>query len=177
MDTHLGVYILPFVIVLAGVVAVGVGCTWVIIKTAGNLWKRLVLGVGGVLAMLGVATVLIMAMFHFNPSFADTFRIYAYTKLAMSKDPFLFADQEFHPVLMMRDVANKDGKITQISHPNPNYPTLVAMFASGKYIEADMIDDVFTIPRTPAGSLPRVIDTSLWWALTTNIHNLVSSAN
>ncbi len=177
MTAQLGTNYLPLAVGLPILALAAIGIGWMIKKNIAATWKRIVMAVVGIFALFGLAAVLLIASFHANISFADTFRIYAYTALAPSGDPFQFAREEFHPVLMMRDVANVDGTVTQISHPNPDYPTLIAIFAPGKYIEADMKDDAFTIPSIEAGSLPRVIKTSLWWALTSNIHNLVSSAN
>lgn len=174
MNTYLATYLTPAIVLVSSCVIVAIVIGWVLVRSTLSNTKRILLLGSGLLAIVGCAAIVTCVLFRTNPSFADTFRIYGYTKLAPAGDPFTFSEGEFHPTLTMRDVVKINGEVRFGTHPNPDYPTLVALFAPGKYIEADMIDNVLTIPATPDGSLPRVINTSLWWAFTKNIRNVVS---
>lgn len=175
MEAQLTTNPIPLFILLPILIIVAVGTGWLIVKTRINLWKRLVLAVGGIFALFGFAILLFVVYYHVSHTFAGTFKFYAYSALAPDGDPFEKSNVDSQPVIMMRDVASSDGAVRLLYHPNPESPIIVYLFTQGKYITADLQDDALTIPDTKPGSLPRVINTSLWWALTKNIYNETSS--
>ena len=127
--------------------------------------------------LFGFAIILVGFYYHLSPTFASTFRFYAYTALAPKDDPFQVSEGDYRPILMLRDVTKKNGEVSLLYHPNPDYPTLVSIFTQGKFIEANLYNDILSIPNTEAGSLPRVTKTSLWWALTKDLGSQISTAD
>lgn len=174
METHLVTNWIPLGVLLPILIIVSAGIVWLIAKANVVLWKRATLSVGGFFAIFGFAIALFIVYYHISTVFSDTFKFYAYSTFAPAGDPFekLNSNQR---VVMMREVANNDGEVSLLYHPNPEVATVVYLFTPGKYITADLKDDVLTIPEVDADDLPRVINTSLWWALTKNIYNVVSS--
>ncbi len=175
MDTHLGTNSIPMFVLLPILLIIAVGMGWMIVRAHVALWKRIALIVGGLFALFGMAVFMVTVYYKVSPNFASTFRFYAYTALAPAGDPFQTPNKDYRQALILREVVNKDGVISFLNPPNPSYPAMVAIFAPGKYIEADLTGDTLTIPPPPQDSLGRVTKTSLWWALTKDLTNIVSN--
>ncbi len=155
--------IFPILIIVAA------GIIWFVVKTRATPLKRTGLAVGALFTFVGFAVVLFSIYYQFDKVFATSFQFYSYAALAPKGDPFLEHDGYTGRILMVRDVLHKDGQVVILNHPNPDYPTEVALYTPGKYIQAQVKDNIVTIPADTSTSLPRVIRTSLWWALTKDI--------
>lgn len=175
MNTYLGtntffLYILLpiFILALAGV-------AWLVMRVRVTAWKKVGLTVCGLFALLGFYGTVLCIYYKTSPTFAGTFRFYAYSALAPAADPFETPNNDYRQALVLREVVNKNGVISFLKHPNPDYPTIVTVFAPGKFIEADLNGDTLIIPTPPQDSLGVVTKTSLWWAMTKDLTNIVSN--
>ena len=140
-------------------------------------WKRVAIAAGSIFAFIGFMVVVLGVYYRVNSTFASSFKFYAYSALAPDRrDPFVehASDQS---ILMLRGVGYSDGEVRLLYHPNPDYPTLVYLFTPGKFITADLKNDVLTIPEVTNGNSSRVEHTSLWWALTKNLYRIEMPTN
>jgi hypothetical protein len=175
METHLGTNPIPLFVLLPIWVVAAASIVWTILKTQVKLWRRLALAGGGLLALFGFAVLLVGFYYKISPTFANTFRFYVYSALAPNKrDPFNNQNSN-QSVIMMRSVGYSHGELRLQYNPNPDYPTIVYLFTPGKIITADLKNDTLTVPTKESGSMPRILHSSLWWALTQSINNEVSS--
>jgi hypothetical protein len=154
-----------FVLTIAGMV-------WFIVKTQTTVWKKVALSVGGLFALVGFISTILCVYYKTSPTFAGTFRFYAYSALAPAGDPFQTPNNNYRQALVLREVVNKDGIISFLKHPNPNYPSYVYLFAPGKFTYTELRDDMLTVPAAPQ---PNTTHTSLWWALTKDLSKDVYS--
>lgn len=177
MEAELGKNWIPLLVLLPIVIIVAVLIVWFISRTQISRWMRVVLGVGGFFALFGFTVALLAVYYQLSSTFAGTFRFYAYSAFAPEGDPFAMQGEGYQSALMLRGVANTNGEITLLNHLNSEFPTIVYVFTPGKFITADLQDDVLTIPATEPGALPRVIATSLWWALTKDLSSEVSAVD
>lgn len=152
------------------------GITWFIFKLNASRWRRVGATAIGVFAFIGFSVVVLGVYFQTNKTFASSFRFYGYSALAEA-DPFNTENGELSPTLMRWGVRNEDGAYKLYYHPNPEAPTESLIFAPGKYIMAQLKDDVLTIPKDIPNSEPRITHTSLWWALTKDLYRLNTSSN
>lgn len=173
MEAELGNNLIPLLGLLPVWVIVAAVIGWMVLKMGTSLWRRVMLVGGGVLALLGLAVLLVGVYYQVSPEFADTFKFYAYSALAPGGDPFKDTGNT-QTVLIAAEVQVADGSVQLYRHPDPESPTIVTVFVPNRFIGVDLKGDTLTIPATEAGSLPRSIDTSLWWALTKNINSVVS---
>lgn len=176
MEAELGMNWVPLFVLFPIVIIAIVVITWFVAKAHVTAWKRVILSIGGIFSIFGFVVTLFVLYYQLSPTFAGTFRFYAYTVFAPEGDPFEMQEEGYQPALMLRGVANTGGEVTLLNHPDPEFPTIVYLFTPGKFITTDLQDDVLSIPITQPGSLPRVISTSLWWALSKDIFSEVSSA-
>jgi hypothetical protein len=172
MDPHLGTntfflyVLLPiFILALAGV-------TWVITRMRLNVWKKLGFAIAGLFALLGFYGATICIYYKASPTFASTLQFYAYSVLAPAGDAFQTPNNSYQQVLVMREVKNKDGVISFLKHPNPDYPAYVYLFAPGKFVYTELRGDTLAVPTAPQ---PSTTNTSLWWALTKDISKYVAT--
>jgi hypothetical protein len=177
METHLGTNLVTWLAIFPVLIIVAVGIIWYLLKARGSPVKRIALIAGGIFAFIGFTVILLGVYYHLNPTFAIAFQFYTYSNLAPKADPFLQSDGYAGNILMMREVLNNDGRITLLSHPNQESPIEVSIFTPGRYIQGQLLNDVLTIPQDSEGSLPRVMKTSLWWALTKDLYTMTGSAN
>ncbi|MEK7631870.1 MAG: hypothetical protein AAB445_03320 [Patescibacteria group bacterium] len=173
MDPQLGTntfflyVLLPiFILALAGVV-------WMVVKMHATAWKKLGFAIAGLFALLGFYGAVLCVYYKASHTFAGTFQFYAYSALAPAGDAFQTPNNNYQQVMVMREVKNKDGVISFLKHPNPDYPAYVYLFAPGKFTYVEVKDDTLTVPAAP---LPSTTRTSLWWALTKDLSKLVASA-
>ena len=177
MESRLGLNPTLLSILLPILIIAALAIIWLIAKARLSLWRRIAFVAGGLFALFGFAVAFLIVYYQISPIFADTFRFYAYSALAPAGDPFQKSENGYQTVIMMREVSHQDGRVSLLYHPNPEWPTIVYLFTPGKFITADLKNDTLTIPAVETGSLPMVIPTSLWWALTRNIHSQVSSVD
>lgn len=174
MSTYLGTNTFFLSVLLPVFILALVGIVWLVVRAHVTPWKKIGLAIGGLFALLGFYGAVLCVYYKTNANFAGTFRFYAYSALAPAGNPFETPNNDYRQALVLREVVNKDGVISFLKHPNPNYPTTVAVFAPGKFIEADLNNDTLTVPPPPQDSTGVVTHTSLWWALTKNLSNLIS---
>lgn len=172
MEPQLGTNLIPLLVLLPLTLIVAIGIGWLIAKTKVERWKRISFSIVGVFAVFGFAVAIVTIYFNMSSQFADTFNYYAYSALAPGNDPFQDTTNEAEPVLMIRDVWTGDKAGELVSVPNPDLASIVYLFVPGKYITANLQNEKLTIPELPEGSEPPVTETSLWWALSKNIHKL-----
>lgn len=153
-----------FALALAGVV-------WFVVRAHVTAWKKIGLAIGGLFALLGFYGAALSTYYKTSPTFAGTFRFYAYSALAPTADPFQTPNKEYRQALLLREVVNKDGVISFLKHPNPDYPSYATLFAPGKFTYTELQGDTLTIPT----GTPSTTRTSLWWALTKDLSKLVES--
>lgn len=177
METHLGTNLITWIVIFPILTIAVVGLVWYILKTNGPPAKKMAMIAVGFFAFVGFSVIVLCIYYHSSPSFATTFRFYAYSTLAPKADPFLQSNGHAGDVLIMREVRNEDGRITLINHPNPESPIEISIFTPGKYIQGQLLNDVLTIPQDTNDSLPRIMKTSLWWALTKNIYSITGTVN
>lgn len=175
MDPYLATNTVFLYVLLPVFVIVAVLIGWLVVKAQVKPWRKTLLALGGLFAIVGFAVVTLCVYFHSSTSFANTFRYYAYSALAPAGDPFEKPNVS-QSTLALLGVANQNGSVHLQRLPNPDYPIIITLFTPGKFTEADLMGDVLTIPTREAGSLPRVTQTSLWWALTKNLQSVVYSA-
>jgi hypothetical protein len=173
MNAEFGMNWIPLAVLLPLTLIVAIGIGWLIAKLKIEKWKRITFGVVGVFAVFGFAVAIVTVYYNMSWQFANTFNYYAYSALAPGNDPFVETENEAEPVLMIRDVWTGDRVGEFANVPNPDFASIVYLFVPGKYITANYFqDEKLTIPEIPAGSMPAVTETSLWWALSKNIHKL-----
>lgn len=177
MESHLGTNWIPLAVLFPIVLLTVIGMGWLIAKLQIEKWKRITLGIVGFFAAFGFTVLLLTVYYHSSTEFSDTFRFYAYTALAPEGNPFDGASGNYQPLVMMRDVSAKNGDVEILTSPNPESGTFLYAFVPGKYMYVSLQDNILTIPDFGEGSEPPVIETSLWWALSKNIHELVASAS
>ncbi len=160
--------ILPLIAIVAALII------WFVARTKVSAGKKLALCALGIFAFVGFSVLTLCVYYHVNDHFAATFKYYAYSALAPdSRSPFDGEDHD-QSVLMIRVVRTENGEVSVLEHPNPYAPTLVELFLSGKFVTADMFNNVLTLPDD---DLDREVPTSLWWALTKDIYVQVGDAN
>jgi hypothetical protein len=175
MESQFGANITTWYVIFPILAIAAAAIFWFVVKIKVTPWKRVAMAVVSIFAFIGFAVVMLGVYYHVNKQFAGSFKFYAYSAFAPDqRDPFA-EHNTAQSVLMMREVGYSDGEVRMLYHPNPDYPTLVYLFVPGKFITADLKDNVLTIPEVDADSSPRVEPTSLWWALTKNLYSLVSS--
>ncbi len=177
METHLGTNLITWLVVFPILVIAAAGLVWHLLKTNWSSAKKIIMIAVGFFAYIGFSVIVLCVYYHLSPSFATTFRFYTYSTMAPKADPFLKSDGYAGNVLMMREVFKNDGRITLLTHPNLESPIEVSIFTPGRYIQGQLLNDVLTIPQDSEGSLPRIMKTSLWWALTKNLYTVVGSTN
>lgn len=175
MEPHLGANWIPLLVLLPLTLIVAIGIGWLIAKTKIEKWKRVTFSVVGIFAVFGFAVTIVTVYYNMSWQFANTFNYYAYSALAPGNDPFQDTTNEAEPVLMIQDVWTGDKAGEIINNPSPDFASIVYLFVPGKYITAHLQDEKLTIPDVPEGSMPAVAETSLWWALSKNIHKEVYS--
>lgn len=148
---------------------------WFIIKMKVTRSQRIGIAVVGAFAFFGFFFVSLMVYYHTNTTFAQSFKFYGYAALAPDSSPFSKPDGYTGRVLMTREVLKQGNQITLLNHPNPTSPTEVAVFAHGKYIQAQLMDTKLSVPKDTPGSLPRVVNISLFWALTKSLLRINAS--
>lgn len=160
--------IFPILVIIAALIILFV------VKMKTTAWKRTVIAIGGLFAFIGLTVVIFSVYYHTSTVFSNTFKFYALSTFSISEnDPFT-ATNNYQSVIMTRGLQNDNGEVKLASHPNPYAPTPTYLFVSGKFIIADLFNDVLTIPDD---DLKRVEQTSLWWALTKNIFKGVYDAS
>lgn len=176
MEPHVGTNWIPLLVLLPIILIVAIGIGWLVAKTKVEKWKRISFGVVGIFAVFGFAVAIITVYYNMSWQFANTFNFYAYSALAPGNNPFQDTINEAEPVLMIRDVWTGDRAGEFANVPNPDFASIVYVFVPGKYITANYFqNEKLTIPEVPAGSMPAVTETSLWWAFFRNIHEAVYS--
>jgi hypothetical protein len=183
MQANLGLNYVSFAVIMPLILIAVVVLIIFIIKSKGSLWKRISLIVGSFFTLIGFTFVLLGVYFYLSPTFANSFRFYAYTAfaptyatfvptytaVATNSNPFTQSDGYIGRILMMRDVMRTNGQLTVLDHPNASVATVVSLFVPGQYIQGQLMDNVLSIPEDTSGSLPSVTKTSLWWALTRDL--------
>lgn len=172
MEPHLGTNWIPLVVLLPLALIVAIGIGWLIAKTKVEKWKRVTFGIVGIFAVFGFAITIVTIYYNISSQFAGTFNFYAYSALAPGKDPFQDTTNETEPVLMIRDVWAKGRTGELVKFPNPDGELVTYLFVPGKFIEARLKDNTLNIPKTEKGGLPAITKTSLWWALSKDLHKL-----
>ncbi|MEK7570249.1 MAG: hypothetical protein AAB515_02310 [Patescibacteria group bacterium] len=170
MDPNLGTNTFFLYVLLPIFILAFAGVVWMIVKVRVTAWKKTGLAIAGLFALLGFYGATLCVYYKASPTFAGTFRFYAYSALAPASDPFQTPNNDYRQALFLREVVNKDGAINFLKHPNPDYPAYVYLFAPGKFTYAELQDDTLTIPAAP---LPSTTKTSLWWALTKDLSKYV----
>jgi hypothetical protein len=172
MESQLGTNMMTWYVIFPILVIAAAAIVWFVVKMQVAPCKRVAIVAISLFAFIGFAVVVLGVYYQINKPFAGSFKFYAYSTLAPDqRDPFTEHNTE-QSVLMMRAVGYGDGEVRTLYHQNPDYPTLVYLFVPGKFITADLLNDVLTIPEVDADSFPRVEHTSLWWALTKDPYKL-----
>ncbi|MFA6098046.1 MAG: hypothetical protein WCV50_04575 [Patescibacteria group bacterium] len=173
MESQFGTNTTTFYIILPILVIAAVAIVWFVLKLKMTPWQRVAITVGSLFAFLGFAVVVLGVYYQVNEPFASSFKFYAFTAFAPDqRDPFT-EHSETQSVLMMRTVGFSDGEVRTQYHPNPYAPTITYLFVPGKFITANLQDNVLTyfINKEEA-----VENTSLWWALTKDMQTMTSDA-
>ncbi len=176
MGAQLGSNIVTWFVIFPLLIIIAVGIVWFIVKLQATPWKRTGIAVASLFAFVGFAAVLLGLYYHVNSTFAESFKFYGYSALAPKGNPFQESDGYTGRILMTREVLKKDRQVNLLNHPNPASPTEVSMFTPGQYIQAQIQDAIVAIPTDTSASLPRVIKTSLWWALTKDLSKINQTA-
>ncbi|MFA6272189.1 MAG: hypothetical protein WC693_03710 [Patescibacteria group bacterium] len=166
MQANLGLNYVSIAVIMPLILIAAVVLIIFIIKSKGSLWKRISLIVGSFFTLVGFTFVLLGIYFYLSPTFANSFRFYAYTAVAQNSNPFTESDGYIGRVLMIRDVMRTNGQLTVLNHPNPSAATAVSLFVPGQYIQGQLQDSVLSIPKDSPESVTK---TSLWWALTRDL--------
>ncbi len=145
-----------------------------VVKIKTTAWKRTAIAVGGLFAFIGFTVVVFGVYYQTSTVFSNTFKYYALSAFSISEnDPFT-ATNNFQSVIMMREVQNDKGEVKLFSLPNPYAPTTTTLFVRGKFITANLQNNVLTYLENEETA---VENTSLWWALTKNIYTAVYDAS
>lgn len=172
MGTQFGTNIITWYVIFPILLIVASCVIWFVVKLRVTLWKRVAFAVGSLFALIGFAVVVLGVYYQASTTFASSLKFYTYSTFAPDKrDPFETHSSD-QPVLMMRDVGYSNGEVRLLHHPNPEVATIVYLFTPGKFITADLKNDVLTIPEVQIGNSPRIEHTSLWWALTKDPYKL-----
>jgi len=175
MESHLGTNLITWLVIFPVLIIVAGVIIWYLTKIKGSLLKKVTMIIAGFFAFIGFAVVLLGVYYHLNPAFAAGFKFYAYSNLAPKGNPFEISEGNYAPILIQNAVYKEDGKIKLFSGLRPDLPYYVSLFTSGKYVYTKIDDGVLNIPPDTPDSEPSIINTSLWWALTKNLYESISS--
>ncbi len=172
METALGTNLITWLVIFPILAIVAVVIIWSIAKMGGAFKKKIAMIVAGLFAFAGFALVLIGIYFRLNPTFANTFRFYAYSALAPNDNPFQVSKGNYTPIVMRTEVYNDNGQIKFLSQLRPDIPSYITVFTSGRYINTKVNSGVLTVSPDLPGSERQTTKTSLWWALTKDLSRL-----
>ncbi len=174
MESQFGVNTTTWYVIFPILAIIAVIIILFVVKMKTTVWRRTAIAIGGLFAFVGVTVVVLGVYYQMSTVFSYTFKYYALSTFSISEDNPFTATNNYQSVIMTRGLQNDNGEVKIASHPNPYAPTPTILFVQGKFIDASIQNDTLTYLEDEESA---VEETSLWWALTKNIFEVVYDAS
>lgn len=174
MESQFGVNTTTWYVIFPILVIIAIIIILFVVKIKTTVWKQTAIAIGGLFAFIGLTVVIFGVYYNTSTVFSNTFKYYALSAFSISEDDPFTATNNYQSVIMTRGMQNDNGEVKIASHPNPYAPTPTILFVRGKFIDASIQNDTLTYLEDEESA---VEETSLWWALTKNIFEVVYDAS